>query len=82
MKHYTKIFLCLGLIITLTFFVFCISQAKSETVDNYNSREPQEQIQQRQEQIKERLDRIERKMKKREKRRSKRRKHNGQYRKN
>jgi hypothetical protein len=76
MKSYAKIFLCLGLIITLTFFLFCISQAKSEIINTYNNVQTQEEIHVRQQQIKERLDRIEKKMKKRKKQRNKKKNNN------
>ena len=52
--------------LTLTFFAFCISQAKSEVLNNKH-RQSQVQIQVQQEQIKKRLNRIERKMEKRKK---------------
>ena len=51
MKFYSKILISFGLLLTLTFFAFCISQAKSEVLNNKH-RQSQVQIQVQQEQIK------------------------------
>jgi type III secretory pathway component EscR len=69
MKKYSNICLLLGLALILSFFVFCISQAKSETLYSQSNNQVQTQIHVQQKQIKNKLDRIERKMKKREERR-------------
>tara|TARA_R100000808_G_C2104279_1_gene120417 strand:+ start:495 stop:725 length:231 start_codon:yes stop_codon:yes gene_type:complete len=75
MKYYSRMFLCIGLIITLTFFIFCISDAKS---NNKAIIENQEQIQIKQEKIKKKLNRIHNKLKERKQRkRNKRNKKDG-----